>query len=132
VLLPEGDGPTDPENYDDFTEVIEYISRLDFTGGARDLAGTVDALRSMPNIDPRRVAVWATTPAERWPGLPPACAATKTNLCPPAFWRICATVSMTGESMPEFKCTRGPAIHLLVRPVPCVTPRLTGPPGMTP
>ena len=61
VAVPDyyhGDGPTDPENYDDFTEVIEYISRLDFTGGARDLARTVDALRVMPNIDPRRVAVW--------------------------------------------------------------------------
>jgi carboxymethylenebutenolidase len=61
VAVPDyyhGDGPTEPENYDDFTEVIEYISRLDFTGGARDLAGTVDALRAMPNIDPRRVAVW--------------------------------------------------------------------------
>jgi carboxymethylenebutenolidase len=61
VAVPDyyhGDGPTDPENYDDFTEVIEYISRLDFTAGARDLARTVDALRAMPNIDPRRVAVW--------------------------------------------------------------------------
>jgi carboxymethylenebutenolidase len=61
VAVPDyyhGDGPTDPENYDDFTEVKEYIGRLDFTGGARDLAGTVDALRSMPDIDPRRVAVW--------------------------------------------------------------------------
>ena len=61
VAVPDyyhGDGPTDPENYDDFTEVIEYISRLDFTGGARDLARTVDALRAMPDIDPRRVAVW--------------------------------------------------------------------------
>ncbi len=61
VAVPDyyhGVGPTDPENYDDFTEVIEYISRLDFTAGARDLARTVDALRAMPNIDPRRVAVW--------------------------------------------------------------------------
>jgi len=53
-----GTGPTNPESYDDFTEVIEHIGRLDFTCGARDLAGAVDALRAMPDIDSRRVAVW--------------------------------------------------------------------------
>ncbi len=60
VAVPDyyhGNGPR-TESYDDFTEVIEYIGRLDFTGGARDLAGTVDALRAMPDIDPRRIAVW--------------------------------------------------------------------------
>ena len=53
-----GDGPVGTENYDDFTEVKEHIGRLDFTRGARDLAGAVDALRAMPGIDPRRIAVW--------------------------------------------------------------------------
>jgi len=61
VAVPDyyhGNGPAEPENYDDFTEVKEHIGRLDFTGGARDLAGTVDTLRAMPGIHPRRIAVW--------------------------------------------------------------------------
>ncbi len=61
VAVPDyyhGNGPAESENYDDFTEVKRHIGRLDFTGGARDLAGTVNALRAMPGIDPRRVAVW--------------------------------------------------------------------------
>jgi len=61
VALPDyyhGNGPAEPDNYDDFTEVKEHIGRLDFTRGARDLAATVDAVRAMPGIDPRRVAVW--------------------------------------------------------------------------
>ena len=61
VAVPDyyhGNGPAGTESYDDFTEVIEYIGRLDFTCGARDLAATVDALRAMPTIDPRRIAVW--------------------------------------------------------------------------
>jgi carboxymethylenebutenolidase len=44
VAVPDyyhGNGPSDPENYDDFTEVIGYIGRLDFTQGARDLAAAV-------------------------------------------------------------------------------------------
>jgi carboxymethylenebutenolidase len=53
-----GEGPAHPEAYDDFTEVIDHIGRLDFTIGARDLAGAVDALRARPDIDPRRVSVW--------------------------------------------------------------------------
>jgi carboxymethylenebutenolidase len=61
VAVPDyyhGTGPSDPENYDDFTEVIEHISRLDFTRGARDLAAEVRALRARPDIDPHRIAVW--------------------------------------------------------------------------
>ena len=61
VAVPDyyhGNGPAEPDNYDDFTEVKEHIGRLDFTRGARDLAATVDAVRAMPGIDPRRVAVW--------------------------------------------------------------------------
>src|SRR6266496_2449301 len=61
VAVPDyyhGNGPAGTESYDDFTEVIEYIGRLDFTCGGRDLAATVDALRAMPTIDPRRIAVW--------------------------------------------------------------------------
>ena len=61
VAVPDyyhGNGPAEPDNYDDFTEVKEHIGRLDFTRGARDLAATVDAVRATPGIDPRRVAVW--------------------------------------------------------------------------
>jgi carboxymethylenebutenolidase len=53
-----GNGPTNRESYDQFDEVIEHIGRLDFTQGARDLARAIDALRAMPNVDARRVAVW--------------------------------------------------------------------------
>jgi carboxymethylenebutenolidase len=61
VAVPDyyrGRGPADPENYDDFTEVIGHIGRLDFTRGARDLAAAVDAVRATPGVDPGRVAVW--------------------------------------------------------------------------
>jgi carboxymethylenebutenolidase len=53
-----GEGPTNPEAYDDFVEVVEHIGRLDFTRGARDLAAAVDAVRADPDVDPRRVVVW--------------------------------------------------------------------------
>jgi carboxymethylenebutenolidase len=53
-----GEGPKDREAYDDFTEVIEHIDRLDFTCGARDIAGAVDDLRARPDIDSSRVCVW--------------------------------------------------------------------------
>jgi carboxymethylenebutenolidase len=61
VLVPDyyrGTGPTDPENYDDFTEVIESIGHLDFTDAARVLADGIDRLRRTPGVDPARVAVW--------------------------------------------------------------------------
>jgi carboxymethylenebutenolidase len=53
-----GRGPSNPEAYDDFTEVIEHIGRLDFTRGARDLVDAVDVLRARPDIDPGRVSLW--------------------------------------------------------------------------
>jgi len=53
-----GEGPRHVEAYDDFTEVIEHIGRLDFTCGARDLAGAVDAVRARPDIDQQQVCVW--------------------------------------------------------------------------
>jgi carboxymethylenebutenolidase len=43
-----GQGPRDVEAYDDFTEVVEHIGRLDFTCGARDLAEAVDTMRATP------------------------------------------------------------------------------------
>jgi carboxymethylenebutenolidase len=53
-----GQGPTNREAYDDFAEVIDHIGRLDFTCGARDLAGAVDDLRTRPDVDSGRVCVW--------------------------------------------------------------------------
>jgi carboxymethylenebutenolidase len=61
VAVPDyyhGAGPLKPEAYDDFSEVVEHIARLDFTCGARDLAEAIDALRARPEVDARRVAVW--------------------------------------------------------------------------
>ena len=53
-----GNGPSQPEAYADFDEVVDHIGRLDFTNAARDLAVAVDALRADPVVDARRVAVW--------------------------------------------------------------------------
>jgi carboxymethylenebutenolidase len=53
-----GEGPKDLEAYEDFTEVVGHIAALDFTCGARDLARSVDALRSRSDVDGRRICVW--------------------------------------------------------------------------
>jgi len=53
-----GAGPTKKEAYDDFTEVMDYMGRLDFTAAARDLAETVDRMRSRSDIDASRVCLW--------------------------------------------------------------------------
>jgi carboxymethylenebutenolidase len=61
ALIPDyygGAGPTNPEAYDDFTEVVGYIAELDFTRATRTLVRGVDQLRATPGIDPSRVAVW--------------------------------------------------------------------------
>lgn len=61
VLLPDyyrGDGPTDPENYADFTEVIAVIDQLDFRRAFLDIAACVDYLQSYAGVDPDRVGVW--------------------------------------------------------------------------
>jgi len=54
----EGGGPTDREAYDDFTEVVDCIARLDFTRATRVLVDGVDQLRDTPGVDPNRIAVW--------------------------------------------------------------------------
>ena len=57
VAVPDyyhGAGPTNVEAYDDFTEVIEHIGRLGLHAArARDLAATVDAMRSDAQLSTR-------------------------------------------------------------------------------
>jgi carboxymethylenebutenolidase len=53
-----GAGPADPENYDDFTEVFAAIGALDFRAATHDLMAATDWLRSRPDVDPGRIAVW--------------------------------------------------------------------------
>jgi carboxymethylenebutenolidase len=54
----DGEGPRNTEAYDDYEEVVEHISRLDFTRGARELASAVDRLRAEPDVDAARIALW--------------------------------------------------------------------------
>ncbi|HLN17404.1 MAG TPA: dienelactone hydrolase family protein [Acidimicrobiales bacterium] len=53
-----GAGPEHPESYDDFTEVIEHIGRLDFRRAALDVVAAVEQAEGLDAVDPRRVAVW--------------------------------------------------------------------------
>jgi carboxymethylenebutenolidase len=48
----------DPDNYADFTEVMECIERLDFGQGAHDVMAGIDYARERPDVDPDRIAVW--------------------------------------------------------------------------
>ena len=64
------------EGCEDFTEVIERIGGLDFTRGARDLAGVVGTLRAMPAINLGGLPYGATAPGELSPGWPRASAVT--------------------------------------------------------
>jgi carboxymethylenebutenolidase len=61
VVVPDyyhGKGLADPESYTDFTEVMEFIDRLDFAQGAHDIMGAAEYARSLPGVDPGRVSVW--------------------------------------------------------------------------
>ncbi len=61
VVVPDyyhGEGLADPESYTDFTEVMEFIERLDFGQGAHDVMAAVDYARTLPGVDPGRVCVW--------------------------------------------------------------------------
>ena len=64
----------DKETTEDFTEVIEHIGRLDFTRGARDLAGVVGTLHGqMPAYRPSAdCRMGLTAPGELSPGWPRA------------------------------------------------------------
>jgi carboxymethylenebutenolidase len=53
-----GNGPTDPDNYMDFTEVLKAIEVLDFRRATYDQMAAADWLRSQPQTDAKRIAVW--------------------------------------------------------------------------
>lgn len=61
VLAPDyyrGHGPSRPDDYEDFTEVIAAIDALDFRQGTSDMLAGVDWLRSHPRVDAARVVLW--------------------------------------------------------------------------
>jgi carboxymethylenebutenolidase len=61
VVVPDyyrGVGLTHPDDYSDFTEVMGFINELDFTEATHDVLAGIEHARSMPNVDPERVAVW--------------------------------------------------------------------------
>jgi len=53
-----GAGPSQPDNYDDFTEVMAAIGELDFGAATFDVLSGVDWARAQANVDPDRVALW--------------------------------------------------------------------------
>jgi carboxymethylenebutenolidase len=61
VIVPDyyrGNGLTRPDDYTDFTEVMEFIGRLDFTGAANDVLAAIENARLLPEVDKDRIAVW--------------------------------------------------------------------------
>ncbi len=53
-----GTGPSKPDDYTDFTEVMAAIGDLDFRRATFDLLAGADWLRAQPNVDATRVATW--------------------------------------------------------------------------
>jgi carboxymethylenebutenolidase len=53
-----GDGPSKPDDYTDFTEVMAAIGALDFRQATYDVMAGADWLRAQLHVDPERVAVW--------------------------------------------------------------------------
>jgi carboxymethylenebutenolidase len=53
-----GRGPSEPDNYDDFTEVIAAIDALDFRQATFDLLAAVDWARAQPGVDAERIVLW--------------------------------------------------------------------------
>ena len=55
TLVPDyyrGEGPTDPEGYLDFTEVMEFIAELDFRRATHDVIAAIDYLQEQPSVRP--------------------------------------------------------------------------------
>jgi len=53
-----GHGLTHPDDYSDFTEVMNFIGELDFTHGAHDVLAAIKHARQRPEVDPEKVVVW--------------------------------------------------------------------------
>ncbi len=61
VVVPDyyrGDGPADAEAYTDFTEVMRFISALDFRRGTHDLLTALRYAADLDDVDADRIAVW--------------------------------------------------------------------------
>src|ERR1700757_4278895 len=57
-----GHGPSNPENYDDFTEVGLAIDALDFRQATYDVLAGADWLRAHPKVHAGRIGVWGYCP----------------------------------------------------------------------
>lgn len=53
-----GTGPSKPDDYTDFAEVMAAIGALDFRQATFDVLAGADWLRAQPNVDAKRVATW--------------------------------------------------------------------------
>jgi carboxymethylenebutenolidase len=53
-----GAGPSNPEDYEDFSEVMTAIEALDFRQATFDVLSAGDWLRTHPRVDANRIAVW--------------------------------------------------------------------------
>jgi carboxymethylenebutenolidase len=53
-----GGGPRDPDNYDDFDDILPHLAALDFTRAARDVALAAEMLVQRPDVDRDRLGVW--------------------------------------------------------------------------
>jgi carboxymethylenebutenolidase len=61
VIVPDyyrGDGPPDPDDYDDFETLMSHIDALDFTRAVHDLLDAVDYVQGLSYVDATRVATW--------------------------------------------------------------------------
>jgi carboxymethylenebutenolidase len=61
ALVPDffrGGAPDDPEDLSDIDAVMAVIGRLDFGRATHDVLDTVEYARTLPNVDPARVATW--------------------------------------------------------------------------
>ena len=53
-----GDGPPEPDNYDDFETLMSYIGALDFGRAVHDLCDALDHVRALPYVDESCTASW--------------------------------------------------------------------------
>lgn len=61
VVVPDyyrGERLDDPDNYLDFTEVVQFINRLDFTTAAHDQLAAIEYAAGLNTVDPERIVVW--------------------------------------------------------------------------